>query len=279
MNIFTIIYPLLSTNLTFHYILCLILHYRRSLDAGGGGGQVSLKKFPPFTQFISMAFETSFFFLRKVREAQKILNITHAVKNGGNHQQPETDEELSFVQFRKLDNAIYDLIMYNNNLRVILPYLVTNVTVLISHGWSQTRDLGQLSLNLLREMNGLTNILLCMDKEKDAEKKQNEDPEQVADNQSSKVVFGLNSEISMVVESDHPYDGAKQRCYKCVLPPSVKFIVIEFDEKCITAQIEDHVQIFAGNEMNTQVFDKYYQQKWFVIFLHLYYIIHTIYYA
>lgn len=63
-------------------------------------------------------------------------------------------------------------------------------------GWSHIRDLGQLTLNLLSEMNGLTHLLVADDAESDQKRDDNEAERS-----------GLDSEISMMVESEHPYEG------------------------------------------------------------------------
>ena len=74
-----------------------------------------------------------------------------------------SDEIPSFTTFAQLDATLYELFMNSNNMKAIVPYLVTNLTVLISNGWNHTRDLGQLSLNLLCEMNGLSKLLKMID--------------------------------------------------------------------------------------------------------------------
>eukprot|EP01084_Bolivina_argentea_P294857 507481_1 len=219
---------------------------RRSLAAGTENKP--LDRFPPLSQFISIAFETTFTFLRKSREAQSILSPQLQLTK----KQKEND---AFTSFKKLDASMYKLIMNSNNLRVILPYLVTNLTVLISNGWSHIRELGQLALNLMSEMNGLTNILSLMDNNNQQENDEKKDSNEIE-------IEGLNSETSMIIESEHPYEGAKQRCYKCVLPSNVSFIVLEFDKQCQSAQVEDYCEIFSGSTMSIKLFKRYAQETW-----------------
>ncbi|KAK6172343.1 hypothetical protein SNE40_016020 [Patella caerulea] len=48
-----------------------------------------------------------------------------------------------------------------------------------------------------------------------------------------------------VVESDHPYKPASVANYKVEFPPSVKWLAIEFDPQCGTAQTEDSLQLYV----------------------------------
>ena len=50
-------------------------------------------------------------------------------------------------------------------------------------------------------------------------------------------------EITMTIESEHPYSDAKMRTYKCEFPEGVSFVVIEFDSQCETTQDEDYVEV------------------------------------
>ena len=49
------------------------------------------------------------------------------------------------------------------------------------------------------------------------------------------------------VESDHPYKPAGISNYRVVFPPSVKWMAIEFDPACCTAQPEDSLQMYIRN--------------------------------
>ena len=47
-----------------------------------------------------------------------------------------------------------------------------------------------------------------------------------------------------------------------MLPDNVSFIVVEFDKQCLSAQVEDYVELFSGEAMATKVFERYSQKKW-----------------
>ena len=49
------------------------------------------------------------------------------------------------------------------------------------------------------------------------------------------------------VESEHPYKPAGISNYRVVFPPSVKWMAIEFDSACCTAQAEDSLQMYIRN--------------------------------
>ena len=49
------------------------------------------------------------------------------------------------------------------------------------------------------------------------------------------------------VESEHPYKPASIANYRVVFPPSVKWMAIEFDPACCTAQPEDTLQLYIRN--------------------------------
>jgi E3 ubiquitin-protein ligase MYCBP2 len=49
------------------------------------------------------------------------------------------------------------------------------------------------------------------------------------------------------VESEHPYKAAGIANYRVVFPPSVKWMAIEFDPACCTAQPEDSLQLYIRN--------------------------------
>ena len=48
-----------------------------------------------------------------------------------------------------------------------------------------------------------------------------------------------------VVESDHPYKPATVANYKVTFPEQVKWMVLEFDPQCGTAQVEDTLQLYV----------------------------------
>ncbi|XP_062580615.1 E3 ubiquitin-protein ligase MYCBP2-like [Saccostrea cucullata] len=55
---------------------------------------------------------------------------------------------------------------------------------------------------------------------------------------------GTTSQHYAVVESDHPYKPASVSNYKVIFPESVKWMVLEFDPQCGTAQAEDTLQLY-----------------------------------
>jgi E3 ubiquitin-protein ligase MYCBP2 len=49
----------------------------------------------------------------------------------------------------------------------------------------------------------------------------------------------------VTVESDHPYKAATVSNYRVKFPPTVKWMCVEFDSRCATAQPEDTLQIYV----------------------------------
>ena len=49
------------------------------------------------------------------------------------------------------------------------------------------------------------------------------------------------------VESDHPYKPAGLWNYRVVFPASVRWMSVEFDSACCTAQQEDSLQLYIRN--------------------------------
>ncbi|KAH7646731.1 e3 ubiquitin-protein ligase-like protein [Dermatophagoides farinae] len=52
----------------------------------------------------------------------------------------------------------------------------------------------------------------------------------------------------IIVESDHPYKSATVTSHLIRFPPNIKFMTIEFDRKCCTAQPEDYLEIYIPKE-------------------------------
>ena len=106
----------------------------------------------------------------------------------------------------------------SNNMKAIAPYLATNLTVLISNGWNHTRDLGQLSLNLLCEMNGLSKHLKIIDGNT---RSTNVPTTQKTTNPASSSSVTESKDGSKQVTEEVELDKeittlpAKQRMYKC----------------------------------------------------------------
>ncbi|ESO93790.1 hypothetical protein LOTGIDRAFT_153260, partial [Lottia gigantea] len=55
-----------------------------------------------------------------------------------------------------------------------------------------------------------------------------------------------------IVQSDHPYKPASVANYKVEFPPSVRWIAIEFDNQCSTAQPEDSLQLSVPTSLGSK---------------------------
>lgn len=60
----------------------------------------------------------------------------------------------------------------------------------------------------------------------------------------------------VIVESDHPYKPATVSHYRVLFPPSIKWMAIEFDPRCGTAQPEDALQLFIPSLSRLQQLQK-----------------------
>lgn len=58
---------------------------------------------------------------------------------------------------------------------------------------------------------------------------------------------GTTSQHYAIIESDHPYKPASVSNYKVIFPDTVKWMVLEFDPQCGTAQVEDTLQLYIPN--------------------------------
>ncbi|XP_053398701.1 E3 ubiquitin-protein ligase MYCBP2-like isoform X4 [Mercenaria mercenaria] len=56
---------------------------------------------------------------------------------------------------------------------------------------------------------------------------------------------GITPQHYAILESDHPYKPATVANYKVTFPETVKWMVVEFDPQCGTAQAEDTLQLFV----------------------------------
>ena len=112
-----------------------------------------IKNFSPLTSFVETIFESALKFLKEIRRAQTVLSSTEK------YQDINEIEPKSFAKFDQISPILYNLLMKNNNLRYILPNLLMNLSCLIQNGWENFSFLGKLSLDLLSEMNGLTNLI------------------------------------------------------------------------------------------------------------------------
>ncbi|XP_076446720.1 E3 ubiquitin-protein ligase MYCBP2-like isoform X7 [Babylonia areolata] len=64
------------------------------------------------------------------------------------------------------------------------------------------------------------------------------------DSSMSDVNIPTTSQHYAVIESDHPYKPATVANYKLEFPNTVRWMVIEFDPQCATAQAEDSLQLY-----------------------------------
>ncbi|KAL3880398.1 hypothetical protein ACJMK2_032642, partial [Sinanodonta woodiana] len=65
-------------------------------------------------------------------------------------------------------------------------------------------------------------------------------------------IGGTTSQHYAIVESDHPYKPATVANYKVTFPDNVKWMSLEFDPLCGTAQPEDTLQLYIPSQCRTQ---------------------------
>ena len=122
-----------------------------------------IKNFTPLTSFVETIFESALSFLHQIRRAQTLIHNDSVNEVGVNQSQTTQStnqiEPKSFADFDQISPILYNLLTQNNNLRYILPNLLMNLSCLIQNGWENFSFLGKLSLELLSEMNGLTNLI------------------------------------------------------------------------------------------------------------------------
>lgn len=65
---------------------------------------------------------------------------------------------------------------------------------------------------------------------------------------SSQFEVNTTSQHYAIVESDHPYKPATVANYKVTFPGQVKWMSLEFDPACGTAQVEDSLQLYIPTQ-------------------------------
>nr|XP_027195486.1 E3 ubiquitin-protein ligase MYCBP2-like [Dermatophagoides pteronyssinus] len=66
--------------------------------------------------------------------------------------------------------------------------------------------------------------------------------------ESETKIYAKDKIHHIIVESDHPYKSANVTSHTIRFPSNIKFMTIEFDRKCCTAQPEDYLEIYLPQE-------------------------------
>ena len=218
----------------------IVKRYFKSVEKASGSNENDEvgqweRTHPSLACYCSIIFNSCIRLMIQIKEADDLLKKKRSVKEGS-----KTDDEEKKVEKDKsgetaiepntlLESTVQELLGRCTSLRVVLPFMVSQLSSNIGAITPFRESVAKLALSVLRTASDLSQRLPS------------------SSSSSSSTSFSPSSSEKhlpvTVVESSHPYREATRDQFNVQFGDDVSFLLLQFDEKCCTSQEEDFLQL------------------------------------